>query len=63
MTKTCSYCEEAPATALKVEAEILCDADGEETGATVIRPICDACEAHWFDGTEAHPGTLPLAGA
>lgn len=59
MTKTqCHWCE-APATGIKQDAT----APVEETDVETIErlPICDACHAHWYDGTEEYPTLLPLA--
>lgn len=60
--RTCYLCEIAPAQALKIEDDVEWSDEngGAEIHIEVEHPICLACAEYWFDGTEDHPGTLPL---
>jgi YgiT-type zinc finger domain-containing protein len=60
---TCEICEAAPATLLKTDdEESWNEADGGHVVITLVKiKICKNCSEEWYDGTEAHPGTEPLA--
>ena len=60
----CHFCQ-AAATAIKLDSTVEPQEgpDGVDLPDTIVTerlPICDDCAEEWYDGTEIHPGTLPL---
>lgn len=60
MTRTCSYCEAAPATATKREVELIEQDEAPDAEEITLHLICTKCAELWFDGTETYPALLSL---
>lgn len=56
----CELCETAAAEVIKLETESSYDEQSNEHRAVIRVKICKACAELYYDGTEDHPGTLPL---